>query len=170
MVGNSRPTSGAEHHISHLIEMEVINDEVDAYHGEKVSVGLLLAIRTYEEYKHCIINNKYSIINEPDLELLLLKNTFGEKGLYDGMLKENTLNPLENIDLNTMKKSMPLIVQILDTLPTYDELYHILEAASCIKDIEELGLDKELIPLILKLSPYVRNRLTFMRLIKLIQI
>ncbi|MFU0826516.1 MAG: hypothetical protein ACFWTJ_03120 [Lachnoclostridium sp.] len=47
MVGNSRPASGAEHHISHLWEMEVINKHVDAYHGEKVSIGLMIAAETY---------------------------------------------------------------------------------------------------------------------------
>lgn len=46
MVGNSRPASGAEHHISHLWEMEVINEPVDAYHGEKVSIGLMIATQT----------------------------------------------------------------------------------------------------------------------------
>ena len=39
MVGNSRPASCAEHHLSHLWEMEVINEKLDALHGEKVSVG-----------------------------------------------------------------------------------------------------------------------------------
>ena len=37
MVGNSRPASCAEHHLSHLWEMEVINGPLDALHGEKVS-------------------------------------------------------------------------------------------------------------------------------------
>jgi glycerol-1-phosphate dehydrogenase [NAD(P)+] len=170
MVGNSRPASGAEHHISHLLEMEVINEAIDAYHGEKVSVGLLLAIHTYEEYKQSIKNNRYLINKNTDLELQLLKSTFGEKGLYEGMLKENTPNPLATIDLDRLEEVMPQIATILESLPSYDKIYHILEEASCIKDIEELGLEKNLVPLLLKLSPYVRNRLTFMRLIKLIQI
>lgn len=49
MIGNSRPVSGAEHHISHLWEMNVINEPVDALHGEKVSVGLLLCLERYKE-------------------------------------------------------------------------------------------------------------------------
>lgn len=170
MVGNSRPASGAEHHISHLIEMEVINEAIDAYHGEKVSVGLLLAIHTYEKYMQSIKNNSYSINRNTDLELQLLQSTFGKKGLYEGMLKENSPNPLANIDLDRLEEVMPQIATILETLPSYDMIYHILEEASCIKDIEEIGLEKEIVPLLLKLSPYVRNRLTFMRLIKLIQI
>lgn len=33
--------SGAEHHMAHFWEMAVINEEIDAYHGEKVGVGLI---------------------------------------------------------------------------------------------------------------------------------
>jgi glycerol-1-phosphate dehydrogenase [NAD(P)+] len=47
MVGNSRPASGAEHHLSHFWEMEVQNGPMDALHGEKVGVGLLLCARKY---------------------------------------------------------------------------------------------------------------------------
>ena len=34
MAGNSRPASSAEHHLSHLWEMEVINPHTEALHGE----------------------------------------------------------------------------------------------------------------------------------------
>ena len=35
IIGSSRPASGAEHHMSHLWEMEVINEHLNAYHGER---------------------------------------------------------------------------------------------------------------------------------------
>ena len=49
MTGNSRPASGAEHHMSHLWEMEVLNDYIDFYHGEKVGVGLVLSSKIYHK-------------------------------------------------------------------------------------------------------------------------
>ena len=41
LMGNSRPASGCEHHISHLIEMgpAAFAFSSDALHGEKVGVG-----------------------------------------------------------------------------------------------------------------------------------
>ena len=39
MAGNSRPASCAEHQLSHLWELEVLNGPLDALHGEMVSVG-----------------------------------------------------------------------------------------------------------------------------------
>ena len=50
MIGNSRPASGAEHHISHLIEMEPqgLGLSSEALHGEKVGVGTLLVLKKYQ--------------------------------------------------------------------------------------------------------------------------
>ena len=56
MAGNSRPASGAEHHMSHFWEMEVINGPLDALHGEKVSVGTMLVL---EEYKKMCIRDSF---------------------------------------------------------------------------------------------------------------
>ena len=38
-----------EHHMSHLWEMEVLNDYIDFYHGEKVGVGLVLSSKIYHK-------------------------------------------------------------------------------------------------------------------------
>lgn len=50
MIGNSRPASGAEHHISHLIEMAPAGLHIssEALHGEKVGVGTLLVAGEYQ--------------------------------------------------------------------------------------------------------------------------
>lgn len=49
MIGSSRPASGSEHHISHLIEVEPDGLAVHstALHGEKVGVGTVLASAEY---------------------------------------------------------------------------------------------------------------------------
>ena len=53
LLGNSRCASGAEHHISHLIEMQpdALGVCSDALHGEKVGVGTLLASNEYHRIK-----------------------------------------------------------------------------------------------------------------------
>lgn len=170
MVGNSRPASGAEHHISHLWEMEVINGHLDAYHGEKVSIGLLLAVKTYEKVKKALKKGTYKVKCHDGLEYDKLKEAFGLKGLYEGMLSENTPDPLADIDIKKMESVIPEIITILDKLPSEAGLYQILNNAGCKKDVKEIGLDEEIIENTLVLSPYVRNRLTFMRMIKLLEL
>ena len=61
MTGNSRPASGAEHHMSHLWEMEVINDYIDFYHGEKVGVGLVLASKIYHKAAERMLEGDFQV-------------------------------------------------------------------------------------------------------------
>ena len=51
MVGNSRPASGAEHHISHFWEMrDMARGRRSTLHGDKVGVATLLTLRLYEKF------------------------------------------------------------------------------------------------------------------------
>jgi glycerol-1-phosphate dehydrogenase [NAD(P)+] len=170
MIGNSRPASGSEHHISHLWEMEVLNKPLDAYHGEKVSIGLMIATETYHTVKNAIRNNQYEVTPYTGLDYVNLKKAFGPNGLYEGLLEENTPDPLEEIDTNVFKDILPAIANVLDKLPSPDAISKLLTDGGCIKYVNEIGLDESIIPKTICLSPYVRNRLTFMRLIKLIKI
>lgn len=170
MVGNSRPASGAEHHISHLWEMEILNDTLDAYHGEKVSVGLVLTIDLYHRVATCIHNGSVKVKAYEGLEDELIRETFGKKGLYEGIIKENTPDPLLQVDLSVLANKLEEIANMLDELPSTLQLNHILTYAGCVKKMKEIGLDKSLLGKTIQLSPYVRNRLTFMRILKLLDI
>lgn len=169
MIGNSRPASGAEHHISHLWEMNVINPPLDALHGEKVSVGLLLSLEKYEEILRAIENGTCSVIDQRAFETELLKDTFGRKGLYEEVLAENGDNLLDSIDLKRLEERLDLIAEELRKLPRYHDLRRRLKAAGCVTTMEELILPESLKQLSLTISPYVRRRLTLMRLSKLLR-
>jgi len=50
MMGTSRPASGAEHHISHLLEMrDIQQDKEGSLHGDKVGIGTLISLYMYYE-------------------------------------------------------------------------------------------------------------------------
>ena len=51
------------------------------------------------------------------LEMSLLEHTFGKKGLLEGILTENTPNPLEDIDLEELEEQLPEIEDLIDDLP-----------------------------------------------------
>lgn len=166
MTGNSRPASGAEHHISHLIEMSIINEPVDALHGEKVSAGLIIVLEYYDKIRQAIRNNKCHVIDGRAYETELLKNTFGRKGKYREALEENNPNIMEDLDLTLLEKSLEAIADELDKLPNVKELKLKLAQAGCVTTLKEIGISDELKELILKLSPYVRRRLTLLRISK----
>lgn len=51
MMGNSRPASGAEHHVSHFLEMrDMSRGKAATLHGDKVGMATLLIMRLYEKF------------------------------------------------------------------------------------------------------------------------
>lgn len=167
MIGNSRPASGAEHHFSHLWEMEAINPHTDAYHGEKVSVGLMIAAKVYHYAEEKFVAGDYKIKPKQEIETDLLKNTIHSEKLYSQILAENTPNPLLKVDTSKLQSKIPEIVGVLRQIPSAQKINDMLSAAGCTKSLEEIGLDENVLQNSIALSPYIRNRLTFMRMLKL---
>ena len=162
MMGNSRPASGAEHHISHIIEMSPPGLGVcsDALHGEKVGVGTVLLLREYKRLAAlcdpCFTDYKiYS-----DEELL---SVFGEEQI-NGILEENRDNPANLVTADVLKNNWQAVRAELAALPEVAELealYEKLQLKTTLADIDVPG-DKE--PELLYYAPAVRKRLTFLRL------
>lgn len=169
MVGNSRPTSCAEHHLSHLWEMEVINGHLDALHGERVSVGTMVVLREYKRLARSIREGRCQVkVFEP--ESALLEEYFGPKGLLDGIKKENGSELLLEISPARLSDSLLEIAELIEELPDEDELLKLMETAGCKKSVYEIGLTDEIVPVSLRLAPYVRRRLSFLRVSKLLDV
>lgn len=162
LLGNSRCASGAEHHISHLIEMqpEALGVHSDALHGEKVGVGTLIASREY----HRIKSNPSALCGDylPASDDYIA-DMFGE-GLKESIIKENASDCALGITEKALMSHFKEICEIIDSIPTYEELiktYNILGAKTSLDDI---GISEERLCSLLEYSPLVRNRLTLMRL------
>ena len=168
MIGNSRPASCAEHHVSHFWEMEVINRHVDALHGEKVSIGLVLNLALYKKIACSIRKGTCHVRPYMGLEDELIGTTFGAKGLYEATIQENTPDPMLDVDSAHLETCLSKIAQIIDELPEVDEVLGLLKRGGCIYDVEQIGLTEDIIPLTMQLSPYVRNRLSFNRIRKML--
>ena len=166
LLGNSRCASGAEHHISHLIEMQPdgLKASSSALHGEKVAVGTLLAAAEYHRIEH--IEN-INFRNYPTVDKDYITHMFGAR-LSQSIIDENSSNCASEITAKVLKEHWDEICRIIDTIPTYGELlekYRIIGVKSCLEDIE---VPHECLELLLEYSPLVRNRLTLMRLRKCI--
>ena len=168
MVGNSRPASGAEHHMSHFWEMEVLNDTIDALHGEKVAVGTVLMLDRYHNLAKDIRSGKVHAHPYSDEDWKKAIPVFEKKGILEGIIKENDPELLLSVDTERLEASLPAIADILEELPEAEEMASLLEASTCPKAVTDFGLSEDIIPESIRLSPYVRRRLTLNRMMKLL--
>ena len=162
MMGNSRPASGAEHHISHIIEMspEGLDVHSDALHGEKVGVGTLLAVGEY----HRIVEMKaieWKDYKEYDREYIY--EIFGER-LTDEIVAENEKDSASGITADMIEKALPKIVEAIQEMPRQTELRDIYEKLQIKANLEDIDVPQDRVLKLLDYSPCVRNRLTWMRL------
>ena len=166
MIGNSRPASGAEHHISHLIEMNPrgLGVSSDALHGEKVGVGTLLAI---EEYQRLASREKtsfkdYSEFNEADIV-----RVFDESKLED-ISAENRNDSAIDITAEMLSAGWSRICEVIRSLPDISKLKELYLNAGIKSSLSDIGVGDDMAKDLLTYSPMVRNRLTLMRLRKCI--
>lgn len=162
--GNSRPASGAEHHISHFIELGVIGNS-SALHGEKVGVGTLLCARKYHE-----LYERKNIKAIPDLHYPLTKEylqpVFGD--LSESVLEENKHDVLADVNHEVLDERWEEIRSIISEVPAYKHLLKILESINAKTTLSDLGIEETNLASIFEFSPYVRSRLTLLRVSKLL--
>jgi len=166
MTGNSRPASGAEHHMSHFWEMEVLNDYIDFYHGEKVGVGLILTSKIYHKAAEKLEAGNFTVKETVELETDLIRANYNKPGMLETIMKENTPNLLENIDSQKLVEKTDEIINIIREIPTAEELTAMINKVEGVKSLADLGFEESFQYPTAQLSPYVRQRLTFMRLLK----
>ncbi len=165
LAGNSRPASGAEHHISHLLEMGVLQ-RCDAMHGEKVGVATLLCAELYhklaqtEDISETLL--PYKPIDEP-----WITEQFGR--LASEILAENRPDCLQAVSPQQLKQNWNRIQDILRAVPSPQQLGDILKKLEGKASFEDIGADTKLLPKLIALSPYVRNRLTMMRILRMMK-
>lgn len=166
-VGNSRPASGAEHHLSHLWEMQVLNSALDAYHGEQVAVGTVLLCEHYR--KLLDIKNPRAHLaayNGIDEEMLCRRFV----GCSDGILEENRPDPLAAVDPNVLCARFEELKALVRQLPTADSVRDALKLCDGVYSLAQIGVDPTQMPDVLELAPYVRARLTLLRIMKLLKV
>lgn len=165
MMGNSRPASGAEHHIAHLIEMSPPGFGLSstALHGEKVGVGTMLLLGRYKSLSKTATTFLDYTSYTPDFFVA----TFGED-MASELLKENEKDSAAGITGERMRSCWPEICAELSALPDAAEMQRIYATLGVKSTLQEIEVEEALTERLLTYSHLVRNRLTLMRLAKCI--
>ena len=157
---NSRPASGAEHIISHVIEcIELQDGIVPNYHGDDVGVCTLETLKFYNE-----LAEKAQIETcKEDVDWDAIYGFYGTMAEDVRKLNEPD-NIIDLVDPETLRQKWPQIVEIIRSVPSYEECKAAMEKAGCKITVADIGKDEKFFRDCMYYSPFMRRRMTLLRM------
>ena len=164
LLNHSRAASGAEHLIAHLVEMKPPRFEnAEGIHGECVGVGTFLCAQVYHDLAKKTPKAKPF---EPLTEEWITEK-FGER-LAPGIIKENANDVLGTFDPQNIVDHWGEIQDLIATIPDVDVLENLYKGCGCKYLPEHIGIDPALKDEIMPISAAIRNRLTLIRMMRVL--
>lgn len=162
---NSRAASGAEHLMAHLVEMHPPRFEgAEGIHGECVGVGTFRCVQEY--HRLAKLTPKAKKFEPLSSEWVMEK--FGAR-LHDGIMKENANDVLGTFDPQNIVDHWDEICRIIDTIPSEEEMEALYKAVGAKYLPEHIGIDPALSDEMLPISAAIRNRLTLIRMLRVLE-
>lgn len=160
LLNHSRAASGAEHLMAHLVEMHPPRFEnAEGIHGECVGVGTFACVKEYHRLAGLTPKAKKF---EP-LTAEWVREKFGDR-LFDGIMKENENDVLGTFDPQNIVDHWDEIKDIIATIPPVEEMEELYKSCGCKYLPEHIGIDPALGDEMLHISAAIRNRLTLVRM------
>ncbi len=160
LLNHSRAASGAEHLMAHLVEMHPPRFEnAEGIHGECVGVGTFACVKEYHRLAKLTPKAKKF---EP-LTAEWVREKFGDR-LFDGIMKENENDVLGTFDPQNIVDHWDEIKDIIATIPPVEEMEELYKSCGCKYLPEHIGIDPALGDEMLHISAAIRNRLTLVRM------
>lgn len=157
---NSRPASGSEHIVAHLMEcLELLEGITPNFHGTDVGVCTLEMLKYYHSLanRDCI-RAKNEVV---DWEKVY---TFYGKMAEDVKKLNHPDNVIDAVDKEILQKNWPQIVEIIRSIPSYEYCRDAMIKAGCEITTEDIGKTSAFFENCVAYSPYMRKRLTLFRL------
>lgn len=163
---NSRPGSGSEHIVAHLIEcLQLPFGIIPNYHGEDVGVSTLEVLKFYnglsEEKK--VAGVKENVNWEKVFEV------YGD--MADEVKKLNfPENIIDDVKPERITECWEEIGKIIKDVPSYEECKTAMIKAGCKITVADIEKEQEYFDLCFRYSPYMRKRLTLLRMRDMIKV
>ena len=165
ILSHSRAASGAEHLMAHLVEMQPPRFEgAEGIHGECVGVGTFACAKEYHRLAKLTPKAKKF---EP-LTAEWVREKFGDR-LFDGIMKENANDVLGTFDPQSIVDHWDGIKEIIATIPSVEELEKLYSECGAKYLPEHIGIDPALSDEMLHISAAIRNRLTLVRMERVLE-
>ena len=161
---NSRPASGSEHIVAHLMEcVELREGIIPNFHGEDVGVCTLEMLKYYN-----------ALADVPQIgakrECVDWETVYA---FYDNMADEvRALNEPDNVidavDPEKLRACWEEIAAIIHSVPGYEACRAAMEKAGCKTTVADIGKTQDFYDACFRYAPYMRRRLTLHRLCDMI--
>lgn len=165
LLNHSRAASGAEHLMAHLVEMQPPRFEsAEGIHGECVGVGTFACIKEY--HRLASLPTPKAKPFEP-LSEQWIREKFGDR-LAPGIIKENENDVLATFDPQNIVDHWDEIRAMINELPSVEEMEALYKGCSAKYLPEHIGIDPALEQEMLPISAAIRNRLTLVRMLRVL--
>lgn len=163
---NSRPASGSEHIIAHLIEcLQLPLGIIPNYHGEDVGVCTLEMLKFYNE----LAENSSATGTQENVDWDKVFEVYGD--MAEDVKKLNfPENIVDSVRPDKIGECWNEIRDIIHSVPSFEECKAAMIKAGCKITVNDIEKDRKYFDLCVKYSPYMRKRLTLLRLRDMIKV
>lgn len=173
LYGDSRPASGAEHHMSHYWETVMDQRGVrGSMHGEQVAVGTVAVLMLAEELLKVTPDFAAAANKAQKYDKSLwekeIRRAYGEAADEILAIEEKAgKNSPENVcrRIGSMARSWPVICRQLESLPSSGSLIATLREIGCPATPADIGIDRETLKDTFMYCKEVRARYTIFQLL-----
>ena len=171
--GLSRPASGVEHYISHILDMRGVEFGTPVeLHGIQCAIGTRIALKLYEKIKTITPNKEAALKYVQEFSLAQWQSVLrqhlgkGAESMIALEEKERKYNVAShNARLEIILHNWDTIIDIInEELPSCEDLDKILDLIDVPKTIEEIGISESLLPTIFKATKDIRDKFVLSRL------
>ena len=165
LLNHSRAASGAEHLMAHLVEMQPPRFEnAEGIHGECVGVGTFACIK---EYHHLASLPTPKAKPFEPLSEEWIREKFGDR-LAPGIIKENENDVLATFASQNIVDHWDEIRTMINEIPSVEEMEALYKGCNAKYLPEHIGIDPALEQEMLPISAAIRNRLTLVRMLRVL--
>ncbi len=165
LLNHSRAASGAEHLMAHLVEMKPPRFEnAEGIHGECVGVGTFACVKEY--HRLASLPTPKAKPFEP-LSEQWIREKFGDR-LAPGIIKENANDVLATFDPQNIVDHWDEIRAMIAEIPSVEEMEALYRGCNAKYLPEHIGIDPALEREMLPISAAIRNRLTLVRMLRVL--
>ncbi|MCQ2770666.1 MAG: sn-glycerol-1-phosphate dehydrogenase [Clostridia bacterium] len=147
----SRPVSGMEHYFSHVWDMRMVEfGTIADFHGIQCGIGTLDCLKVYDEIKKIKPNKEKALAYAKSFDYeawqKVLRENLGAGA--EQMIKNEAKEQKYNVELHAKRLEKIIahwdeIIEIINTLPSYEWLSKVFDSVGAPKTVEEISVTKE---------------------------